>query len=86
MSKIVILKRSILSLAGGTLVTIGVFILILFTYSGDSEKSLDERHPFAWVLTWPEHLLSVESLHVVVFGNVLLYSTLIYLLLAWRDK
>lgn len=79
------------SFLAGIFITIIILIIVFFTDTGDSERSIVERHPFAYIFFWPDfifkHILSPEpaALATLLF-NVILYSALTYALLRWRAK
>jgi hypothetical protein len=42
------------SVIGGFLIPLGLFLLLLFISGLDWEVRLVDRNPFAWILFWPD--------------------------------
>ena len=79
------------SVAAGIFIPIIIFIVVFLTDSGDSMLPLVERHPFAWVLFWPEiiwgRLLDSDAaLIATALTNVALYGSLAFAFFRWRDR
>jgi hypothetical protein len=78
------------SVAGGILITFAIFVAVFLTDSGDSMLPVVERHPFAWVLFWPDlfwdrALYSNNVLTATILTNVALYTFLTYAALSRRN-
>lgn len=79
------------SVAAGILIPIIIFVVVFLTDSGDSMLPLVERHPFAWVLFWPDLiwgrvLNSDAALIGTALTNVVLCTSLTFVFLRWRGK
>ena len=71
------------SVAGAILIPIFLLLLIMLTDTGDSERPLLERHPFAYILAWPlllwKHVLPSEPAYLATaVSNFVIYSLLTY--------
>jgi len=85
------MTRASQSVAGGILFSIALLALIFMTDRGDSELPLLERHPFAWIMFWPElvwkRILSNGYIDVAtLITNVVMYSCVTYRFLKWRGE
>jgi hypothetical protein len=85
-----IMTRLSQSVVGGILFSIALLILIFMTDRGDSELPLTERHPFAWIMFWPElaweHILRGDHVDAAtLITNVVIYSGVTYRFLRWHE-
>lgn len=81
-----VVGHALLSVAVGAAATVGVLFLVLLTDPAGcgAGTPLLERHPFAWVLAWPELLTGTKSLETALTGNALLYAALTFFVLRRR--
>jgi hypothetical protein len=87
------MKRLLLSIAVGVLITVALLFVVLTvdSYSGSSEKSLLTRTPLAWAFYWPRLLWErrvyvSQELGAVFLVNVLVYSLISRFILSMLPK
>lgn len=84
------LKKTILSLLCGVILTISLLILVLIVDLNTSTEAssgipLEVRTLFAWVFFWADFL--IEDSNLLSFpANFIVYSTASYLAVSWLIK
>lgn len=71
------------SIAGGVYIPTFLFLVIMGTDTGDSERPLVETHPLVYILAWPlllwKHVLpDIEAYMATAISNFIIYSLLAY--------
>jgi hypothetical protein len=86
MSKTKVAIQLMFSVAGGALATGALLLLVAATdrVGGRSGIPLTERHPFAWVIAWPQLFTNSEG--AILLINALLYSALLFFVLYKRSR
>lgn len=90
------MKRILLSLFFGMVITIGLFVLVLIvditTANSSNGVILIERTPFAWIFFWSIIILSdwtnfSDIFLTAVIANMFVFSTLAYIFMRrWEKK